>query len=134
MMRYSCASSNRTGQASMLVFVFIIVLAVLLLHIGTFPAGDLIKVFVALTVFVLAFLKTDFAIIILIFSMLLSPEIAIGRVSDRAVTLRFDDIFLFVIFLGWLAKLAIFKELGLLKKTPLNGPIFVYILVCLLST
>jgi O-antigen ligase len=85
-------------------------------------------------IFALAFLKTDLAIGILVVSMLLSPELELGAVAGRSVVLRFDDIFLFVIFFGWLAKLAIFKELGVLKKTPLNGPIIVYVLVCVLST
>lgn len=66
--------------------------------------------------------------------MLLSPELALGRVADRAVVIRFDDILIFVIFIGWLAKLAVFKELGLLRRTPLNGVIFAYIFVCVVST
>ncbi len=74
------------------------------------------------------------AIGVLILSMLLSPEMELGAISDRAIVLRLDDIFLFIIFFGWLAKLAVFKELGILKKTPLNGPIVVYVLVCILAT
>ncbi len=66
--------------------------------------------------------------------MLLSPEITAGGITGRAVVLRLDDIILFVIFLGWLAKMAVNKELGLLKTTLVNRPIFAYIFVCLLST
>jgi O-antigen ligase len=84
--------------------------------------------------FLLAFVSTDFALIILIFAMLLSPEITAGGITGRAVVLRLDDIILFVIFLGWLAKMAVNKELGLLKTTLVNRPIFAYIFVCLLST
>lgn len=118
----------------MLVFVFIVVLVVFVFHVATFSPQQLAVLFVGLIVFFLAFLKIDVAIMVLIFSMLLSPELQVGSVSDRAVTLRLDDIFLLVIFLGWLAKLSVYKELGLVKKTPLNAPIFLYIFTCVLST
>jgi O-antigen ligase len=48
--------------------------------------------------------------------------------------MRVDDIMLVVIFIGWLAKLAVYKELSLLKRTAMNGPILAYIFVCVLST
>ena len=70
--------------------------------------------------------------------MLLSPEISIGETtgptSGRGVTLRFEDFLLVVIGLSWLAKNAVDKELGLFIKTPLNKPIFFYILACSVST
>ena len=47
-----------------------------------------------LLVFIIAFTKTDLALIILILSMLLSPEIETGGISGRAVIVRFEDIFL----------------------------------------
>jgi hypothetical protein len=50
------------------------------------------------------------------------------------VTLRFEDFLLVVIGLSWFAKTAVNKELGLFLKTPLNKPIFFYILACILST
>lgn len=104
------------------------------LNLTKFPSHYFVYIFLGLFLFVLAFLRTNFALGILIFSMLLSPELAVGAVADRAVVLRFDDIFLLVIFVAWLAKLAVFKELGLLKRTPLNGPIFLYLLACVVST
>lgn len=90
---------------------------------------------VSSVLFLLSLLKINFALVILIFSMLLSPEISLGGdVTARSIVLRFDDIFLFVVFFGWLAKMAINKELGLLRNTLLNRPILFYIAVCLLST
>lgn len=85
-------------------------------------------------IFLIALLKTDFALIILIFSMLLSPEFGAGSTPGHAVVIRFDDLLLFVIFFGWLAKMAINKELGLLRVTPLNRPILFYIGICALAT
>jgi len=66
--------------------------------------------------------------------MLLSPELTLAQDPARAVVLRFDDIFIFIIFLAWLAKISVFRELGLLKKTVLNIPIRNYIFVCIFAT
>jgi O-antigen ligase len=70
--------------------------------------------------------------------MLLSPEITIGETTgsslERGVTLRFEDFLLVVIGLSWFAKTAVHKELGLFLKTPLNKPIFFYVLACMIST
>lgn len=92
----------------------------------------------AVAIFVGAFVNSQFGLYILIFSMLLSPEFiaspTAGKELGRGVTLRLDDFILTVIGLGWLAKSAVHKELGLFLKTPLNRPIFIYLVVCLLST
>jgi len=88
----------------------------------------------ALIAFTISFIKTDFALVILIFSMLISPEISSGAIPGREVVIRLDDIFLLVIFLGWLAKMAINKELGLLRITSLNRPILAYIGICIVAS
>ncbi|HRS51474.1 MAG TPA: O-antigen ligase family protein [Candidatus Marinimicrobia bacterium] len=89
---------------------------------------------VSLGLLVVTFTNTDFAIYILIFSMLLSPEIGSRTTSGEGMTIRIDDLILGIIILTWLAKTAINKELGLFRKTPLNKPIWIYTLVCILST
>ncbi len=97
------------------------------------PAFPVIILF-ALVVLVIAFISTETALIILIFSMLLSPELPIGGVPGREVVIRLDDIFLLVIFFGWMARMAINKELGLLRVTPINRPILIYVFICMLSS
>ncbi|MBI5788258.1 MAG: O-antigen ligase family protein [Candidatus Schekmanbacteria bacterium] len=96
---------------------------------------------VLLALFVVGFLKTEWALYLLIFSMLLSPEIVLGSLShgtavesSRSLVIRLDDVLVLIISLGWLAKSAIYKELGLFLKTPLNKPIVGYVTVCLFST
>jgi O-antigen ligase len=88
--------------------------------------------------FVLSFVSTQMALYVLIFSMLLSPEIIVGETGGatlgRGVTLRVDDLLVVVIGFSWLARMAINKELGLFLKTPLNRPIAYYILACVVST
>ncbi|MFC1674560.1 O-antigen ligase family protein [Candidatus Omnitrophota bacterium] len=92
-----------------------------------------IFVLMAIT-FTITFINTDIALIILIFSMLLSPEIELAGTPQRAVVVRIDDILLIVIFFSWLAKLAINKQLGLFRYTRINSIISLYILVCVSAT
>lgn len=79
-------------------------------------------------------INTDFGLMILIFSMLLSPEIKIAEVPSRAVVVRIDDILLFVVFFTWLAKMAINKELAFIRNTPVNKPIVWYIVIGIVFT
>ncbi len=98
------------------------------------PIYESLVYILAVIFFIIAFLNTDIALILIILSMLLSPEIRAGGLSQRNILIRAEDIFLFVIFFGWLSKMAINKELGLLKRTPLNVLMISYIFICMLSS
>lgn len=126
---------NTRGQSTSAVILFLLLAAASLLFLMsgvglTTPLLALIGVFV----FFIAFFNTDLALVILIFSMLLSPELRAGAISGRSVVIRGEDILLLIIVAGWLAKMAVNKELGLMRSTRLNVPIYFYILICLLST
>ena len=91
----------------------------------------------ALLLFTLAFVRTDWGIYIVIFSMLLSPQFGSkgsGVGAGRGVTLRTEDFVLLVIGLSWLAKTAVNKELNLVARTPLNWPIVTYVAANLVAT
>ena len=90
----------------------------------------------ALVLFVLAFARTEFGLYVVVFSMLLSPEITAGGnlAERREVTLRTEDFVLLVIGFSWFAKTAVNKELGLVAKTPLNRPIIAYVAVNIIAT
>jgi O-antigen ligase len=91
----------------------------------------------ALILFAVAFVRTDWGIYIVIFSMLLSPQFGskgAGVGAGRGVTLRTEDFVLLVIGLSWLAKTAVNKELNLIARTPLNWPILTYIAANLAAT
>src|SRR5213078_3198474 len=84
----------------------------------------------ALLLFALAFVRTDFGIYVVIFSMLLSPQFGnkgAGVGAGRGITFRTEDFVLLVIGLSWLAKTAVNKELNLIARTPLNWPILTYV-------
>jgi len=89
---------------------------------------------IGLGLLIITFTNTDFALYILIFSMLLSPEFGTRTTSGGGITIRIDDLTLGIIIFTWLAKTAINKELSLFRQTPLNKPIWIYTFICVLST
>jgi O-antigen ligase len=104
----------------------------------TTPTAGIQVVFGFFVVFI-AFTSVPAALYLLIASMLLSPEVAIGRIEGRGVggrelSFRMDDILLLIIGFSWLAKTALYRELALFRETPLNRPIAVYMVVCVVAT
>ncbi len=127
---------RKSGQTIFAVLVSLVLLIfIMFLSVSKTPLQILpLVLLLAPIVFIITFINTDAALIMLIFSMLLSPELKIAEVPSRAVVVRIDDILIFVVFFSWLAKTAINKELGLLKRTPLNPLIIGFIFVCIFST
>ncbi len=104
-----------------------------------FSPQTAISLVLGIAFFIVAFINTEWGLYLLVFSMLLSPEISVGGASDGlaqrgGVTVRLDDFLLLIIGFSWFAKSAIHKELGLFLKTPLNKPIFFYLMICVIST
>jgi O-antigen ligase len=107
-------------------------------------AGISLGVALLLTILFASFLNTELALHITLLSMLLSPEIVVGGVGGislgkpalkgEALVLRMEDLILVTVALAWFARTAIFKELGLIRKTPLNLPILAYIVSLVLAT
>ncbi len=87
--------------------------------------------------FLICFLNFGVGLAIFIASILFSPEIHLQMhiaLTRRPVLIRSEDILCVVFLLGWLARLSILREYRLLKYTPLNWPVFLYLLVCGVST
>jgi hypothetical protein len=92
----------------------------------------------------LSFLNAELSLHIILLSMLLSPEIVVGGVAGISigkpltkvdvVVIRIEDLVLTAVTLAWLARTAIFKELGIFRKTPLNSPIFSYAAALVVAT
>ena len=109
---------NSLGQSSIqliipliIVFFILAVFALLLPRLSTIQTLGL---GVGTAIFIISFVSTDFALYILIFSMLLSPEFIVGATQGatlgRGITLRLDDFVLLIIGFSWLAKMSIQKE------------------------
>ena len=91
----------------------------------------------ALLLFAIAFVRTDWGLYIVIFSMLLSPQFGSrggGVAASRGITLRTEDFVLIVIGVSWLAKTAVNKELSLIARTPLNWAILANVATSLVAT
>jgi O-antigen ligase len=120
-----------------LIILLLILIATAFLIPSLSPAKTM-AIVAGMVIFIITFVRTEFGLFILIFSMLLSPEFVVGTSGGaslgRGVTLRLDDFLLVIIGFSWLAKMSIHKELGLFLRTPLNKPIAFYIIVCLIST
>src|SRR6058998_1012730 len=90
----------------------------------------------ALAVFLVVFVRIEFGLYLVIFSMLLSPQLGTGGMvaEGRRIVIRSEDILLLVVAFSWLAKTAVNKELGLTLKTPLNRPILAYVAATAVAT
>lgn len=93
-----------------------------------------IIILITLATSVITLVNTSFGFSVLIVSMLFSPELEVANLPQHAVAVRIEDFLLFAVFFAWLAKVAMLKGTGLFKKTPLNLPIALFIVTCLLST
>jgi len=131
------------GNPSAAISMFLLMLGVLLLTTFAMArletnAGVLLGLGIVLSIMV--FFNTSIAVYLLIFSMLLSPEFALTEMATsraslgRGVTFRFDDFLLVIIGISWFVKGALYKELGVFQKTPLNTAMVFYIFACVLST
>jgi O-antigen ligase len=94
---------------------------------------------ILLLIFVCVFVWPEVGLYVVIFAMLLSPEIIATDIGGKAtlgrgLTLRLEDFLLVSIGLSWFARTAVDKATGLIRKTPLNQPIAAYILACFLAT
>jgi O-antigen ligase len=90
----------------------------------------------ALAVFLIVFVRIEFGLYLVIFSMLLSPQLGTGGpvAEGRRIVIRSEDLLLLVVAFSWLAKTAVNKELGLTLKTPLNRPILAYVAATAIAT
>jgi hypothetical protein len=109
--------------------------------LGLAPALVGGAVALGISIFIICFVSTEASLYVLIFSMLLSPEFGMGALAGpssttggRGVTIRTEDLLLVVMCFAWLTRMAVHKELGLVRATALNRPIAWYTFACLLAT
>ncbi|MCG2725685.1 MAG: O-antigen ligase family protein [Elusimicrobia bacterium] len=111
-------------------------MAIALGHFATITAPKHIIIgFVAILASILAFLSPKKSLVLIIFSMLLSPEISLGALSgSRHIVFRYDDILLVIIFLSWFGKTAILKKKSFITDSPVQTPILIFTSICVIST
>lgn len=129
-------NNNQGIGFSLIIITLLIILVGIYLGkivVGPTPLAGFVLIGVVIICLV-TLVNTDAALIILIFSMLLSPELKVGAAAERAVVVRLDDFLLMGVFFTWMAKAALSQEYKFLKMSPLDFPILGYILACLIST
>lgn len=96
-----------------------------------------LKVIVTL-IFPLVFLATlakpDIGFIIIIISMLFSPDVVVGLTMHRPVSIRIEDVLLLVIIFAWFVRIAFTKDIAKTFSTKLTAPFFLYIAACVASS
>ncbi len=132
-----------TSPAPLIALVLLLALGGGLVVAQTTP-GLSVSIALLGTVLFASFLNTELALHIILLSMLLSPEIVVGGVGGisigkpewkgEALVLRMEDLILVTVTLAWFARTALFKELGLIRRTPLNPAIFAYVGSLILAT
>lgn len=102
--------------------------------ISAVPFIPLVIIF-GIFMFFTAFTAINFAMALLIFAMLLSPEMAVGAISkQRNIVVRIDDLLTLTFTLAWLAKTTINKNMRLVTKTPINLFIGLYMISFIIPT
>ena len=137
------SQTSSTAPIGLVAFLLLLAAGGGLLIAKTGPGLSLGAVLLLVVLFA-SFLNTELALHIILLSMLLSPEIVVGGVGGVSIgkpevkgdllVLRVEDLILAMVALAWIAKAAIFKELGLVRKTSLNTPIFTYVAVLTVAT
>jgi len=135
--------TSLTDSAPLIAFVLLLTLAGGYLVAQT-SAGISLGAVLAVIVLFIAFLNPELALHIILLSMLLSPEIVVGgvggisigkpEVKGDALVLRMEDLLLCAVGVAWIARVAIFKELGLVRRSPLNPAIIAYCFSLIIAT
>ncbi len=135
--------SSLSDSAPLIAFVLLLTVAGAYLVVQT-TAGISLGAILLLIVLFITFLNPELALHIIILSMLLSPELVVGGVGGISIgkpgskgdflVLRIEDLVLVGVTLAWIARTAIFKELGLIRQTRLNPAILAYVVSLVLST
>lgn len=121
----------------MRILIVVAVVAVLFALLVLVPGADLKSMSLVIVVAaagVVTMLNPLYGVMLLTFSMLLSPELGVGSAGRRAVVVRVDDLLLVVIFATWMAKTALQKERAFLRITAPAQPIFFYVALLTIST
>ena len=125
---------SRTMMHPVVLILFVTLCVFISYVLATQSLLFVVGVVVASILFFVGFINPQISLYILIFSMLISPEFGSRDITGEGFTLRFEDLLLIVMGGAWLAKSAVHKSVGLARRTDLNAPILIYVLVCLTAT
>jgi len=118
-----------------LILAIVLLITVFLAYLITAGSPEvLLTLLVVIVAVMLTVIDARIGLFFIVFSMLLSPEFVLGYVSDRRLSLRFEDLIVPAVFFTYFAIIAVNKQTALIKRTPLNVPILIYLSACFLFT
>src|SRR5438093_7714544 len=122
--RGSQVAKREAGSTPLEILVPLIIAVSLALVNGTTKPTLALTLILGAFPLVVAFLSPLAGLYLLVFSMLLGPELLIGGMGSgatlgRGVTLRYDDFILLLVGVAWLARSVIVKQRPALLRTPL---------------
>ena len=119
------------------VFMLLSALALVGFHVYLQNTSYTAALAVSMLVFGVTLVRVEYGLYILVIAMLMSPEIQAGSVgarNERTINLRYDDVLIGIIFLAVLVRQAFERRPLIYRNSPINSGIFLYGLVCILST
>ena len=116
--------------------ILLVLAAVLSYALAFYPPKIALTAIMAAVVGAITVFNPRYAIVLLVFSMMLSPEISLGEVGrGRSLVIRYDDILLVSVALAWVLRAGLVKkDVGFLEVTPVHTPIFFYMCIYIIST
>ncbi|MCR4337916.1 MAG: O-antigen ligase family protein [Candidatus Omnitrophica bacterium] len=102
--------------------------------ITTVPHYWPILILVGTVAFFIGITRINLGLVVLVFAMLLSPEVSIGALARRSIIIRIEDVLIIVFFLVLVARTALSKKIHIFSKTPLNPMIALYSVIFFVST
>ncbi len=120
----------------LLALMVICTIAILVFNYYTQDSTMTLALAFCLVTFGITVVRVDFGIYILVTAIMLSPEVNLGQIgqhAERALTIRYDDLLIIIVFLGVLLKRAFEGKQMLWLPSPVNGAIFLYYFVCVMS-
>jgi O-antigen ligase len=128
------------GPASLSLFVVLGLMLLFIVLLAFLVSGGvelkIVILILGIITTAICFFNTEMALYLIIFAMLFSPEFAFGGdlAEGRSLVFRVEDIIILVTFFSWVLKTALYEDVGLIVKTPLNRPIKIYILISFVAT
>jgi len=121
-------------KAPLYIFILIAGLAVSFLAVRERFSIQAVGLLIFLLIFLPTIINPGIGLVIMIVSMIYSPEIIMGKTMAREIAIRAEDILLMVIIFAWFIKTSFTKDIRSAFKTEITTPFLLYIAACVLST
>ncbi len=84
--------------------------------------------------FLFSLIRTEFGLYVVIFAMLLGPEVGVGQTELREITLRIEDFLIMALSVAWVLRSILETRGYLFRHNPLNRPLYAYLFFALFAT